>query len=180
MADLIGEVDPVLAVYDEESDELIDETSNSGTADFSSIPVASDPQPTTASFDNFDKEDGDEVIYDVDEVEGNIPGPYRQWLSEHEEFLENKRAQSEKKREQCLENGRDTLIQLYQDIGAANENRAEHNREEETKKKEQRARELETGSDWERISTLIDLAETTGQGKKSKSRMRDLIFQLKN
>jgi len=107
-----------------------------------------------------------------------IPKVYRDWLEEHEQKLESKRLDSEKRKLENTENARQDLRSLYEKRTVVIERNQKQNRVDEQDTQEKHEHSLSEGSDWTRVCNLCDLNDSAPTIK-DRGKLKDMMMKLK-
>eukprot|EP01125_Pyxidicula_operculata_P020750 TRINITY_DN7754_c0_g2_i1.p1 TRINITY_DN7754_c0_g2~~TRINITY_DN7754_c0_g2_i1.p1 ORF type:complete len:142 (+),score=44.47 TRINITY_DN7754_c0_g2_i1:29-454(+) len=107
---------------------------------------------------------------------------YKSWLEKHESDIQAKRKSEEERLEKVKNESTDVLKKLLTERLL----KIESNKERNAKHQEQFKADIESssksGSDWERVASLVDLSvsASTNPGERDRSRLREVLIKLKH
>eukprot|EP01124_Arcella_intermedia_P032659 TRINITY_DN764_c0_g1_i1.p1 TRINITY_DN764_c0_g1~~TRINITY_DN764_c0_g1_i1.p1 ORF type:complete len:171 (+),score=57.32 TRINITY_DN764_c0_g1_i1:64-576(+) len=112
------------------------------------------------------------------EPEEDFPA-YREWFEKHEEDIAAKRRSEDQKLEEAKEEARAKLKKFHVDRLSKIEQNKLRNKEEQEAKVEDMENTMKSGTEWSRVTALIDTKSiSTSEKEKDKGRMRELLIKL--
>ncbi|CAO3614808.1 unnamed protein product [Mucor fragilis] len=108
------------------------------------------------------------------------PETVRQWREKQKEVIAERDAESEKKKEETINQAREDIDKFYEEYNDKKQKSIEENREREENTQKNREEVASSGNIWDRVAREVDISNAkTGYHTQDVTRMKELMQDLK-